>query len=73
MLCVPAFDTEFGRFYKFETLTLFPFDTRLFATEMMTEAELTWVNSYNEHVYETLSPALDAEARAWLRDKTQAI
>ncbi len=73
VLCVPAFDTEFGRFYKFETLTLFPFDTRLFATEMMTEAELTWVNSYNEHVYETLSPALDAEARAWLRDKTQAI
>ena len=73
VLCVPALDTEFGRFYKFETLTLFPFDTRLFATEMMTEKELEWVNAYNARVRETLSPALDAEARAWLEAKTQAI
>ena len=73
MLCVPALDTEFGRFYKFETLTLFPFDTRLFATEMMTESELEWVNQYNARVYEELSPALDPEAREWLAAKTQAI
>ena len=73
VLTVPAFDTEFGRFYKFRTLTLFPFDTRLFATEMMTEAELTWVNAYNEHVREELTPALDAEAAAWLAEKTAAI
>ncbi|MDE6137442.1 MAG: aminopeptidase P family protein, partial [Muribaculaceae bacterium] len=73
VLCVPALDTEFGRFYKFETLTLFPFDTRLFATEMMTEAELSWVNAYNERVCNELSPMLDADARAWLESKTQAI
>ena len=73
VLTVPAFDTEFGRFYKFETLTLFPFDTRLFATEMMTEQELAWVNAYNERVREVLSPTLDDEARAWLASKTQAI
>ena len=73
MLTVPAFDTEFGRFYKFETLTLFPFDTRLLATEMMTEDELTWINRYHTHVYDTLAPALDESARAWLKEKTQAI
>ena len=73
VLCVPALDTEFGRFYKFETLTRFPFDTRLFATEMMTEAELSWVNTYNERVCNELSPMLDADARAWLESKTQAI
>lgn len=73
VLTVPAFDTEFGRFYKFETLTLFPFDTRLLATEMMTEDELTWINRYHTHVYDTLSPALDESARAWLKEKTQAI
>ena len=73
VLCVPALDTEFGHFYKFETLTLFPFDTRLFATEMMTEAELSWVNAYNERVCRELSPMLDADARAWLESKTQAI
>lgn len=73
VLTVPAFDTEFGRFYKFETLTLFPFDTRLLATEMMTEDELTWINRYHAHVYDTLAPVLDEPARAWLRAKTEAI
>lgn len=73
VLTVPAFDTEFGSFYKFETLTLFPFDTRLLATEMMTEDELTWINRYHTHVYDTLAPALDESARAWLKEKTQAI
>ncbi|MDE6497875.1 MAG: aminopeptidase P family protein [Muribaculaceae bacterium] len=73
VLCVPALDTEFGRFYKFETLTLFPFDTRLFATEMMTESELEWVNNYNARVYDTLAPELDTAAREWLAAKTQAI
>ena len=73
VLTVPAFDTEFGRFYKFETLTLFPFDTRLLATEMMTEDELTWINRYHAHVYDTLAPELDEPARAWLKEKTEAI
>ncbi len=73
VLTVPAFDTEFGRFYKFETLTLFPFDTRLLATEMMTEDELTWINRYHAHVYDTLAPALDEPAREWLKEKTEAI
>lgn len=73
VLTVPAFDTEFGRFYKFETLTLFPFDTRLLATEMMTEDELTWINRYHTHVYDTLAPVLDEPARAWLKEKTEAI
>lgn len=29
VLTVPAFTTEFGNFYKFETVTLFPFDLKL--------------------------------------------
>lgn len=73
VLTVPALDTEFGRFYRFETLTLFPFDTRLFATEMMTEAELAWVNAYNSRVYDALAPMLGKESREWLESKTQSI
>jgi len=73
VLTVPACETEFGRFYKFETLTLFPFDTRLFDTKMMTESEIAWVNAYNARVCDTLSPLLDAGARAWLESKTKAI
>ena len=73
VLTVPALDTEFGRFYRFETLTLFTFDTRLFATEMMTEAELAWVNAYNSRVYDALAPMLGKQAREWLESKTQSI
>ena len=44
VLTVPAFTTEFGRFFKFETMTLFPFDRSLFDTSIMTPEEINWVN-----------------------------
>lgn len=70
VLTVPAMTTEFGRFLKFEPLTMFPFDRSLFNTSMMTEDEIKWVNDYHTRVYETLSPALDATEKEWLKSKT---
>ena len=71
MLTVPAFTTEFGRFFKFETLTLFPFDLSLFDTEIMTDDEIAWLNNYHATVRERLMPALDTdEEREWLRAHT---
>lgn len=70
VLTVPAMTTEFGRFLKFEPLTMFPFDRSLFDTSMMTEDEIKWVNDYHARVYETLSPALDAAEKEWLKSKT---
>lgn len=70
VLTVPAMTTEFGRFYKFETLTLFPFDLRLFDRDIMTAEEIDWLNSYHATVRERLTPHLDATEAAWLAEKT---
>jgi Xaa-Pro aminopeptidase len=74
VLTVPAFSTEFGDFLKFETITLFPFDLRLFDTSLMTDAEIEWVNNYHNKVRSILLPRLDTDAeRQWLTDKTQPL
>ncbi len=74
VLTVPAFSTEFGDFLKFETITLFPFDLRLFDTSLMTDTEIEWVNNYHNKVRSILLPRLDTDAeRQWLTDKTQPL
>ena len=70
VLTIPAFTTEFGNFYRFETMTLFPFDRALFDTAIMTAEEIAWVNGYHDMVYNRLSPLLDGDQAAWLREKT---
>ncbi len=73
ILCVPDTVTEFGQFLKFEPLTLFPFDIRLFQTEIMTPEEIKWVNDYHARVREALTPLLSPEEAAWLADKTREL
>lgn len=73
ILCVPDTVTEFGQFLKFEPLTLFPFDLRLFQTEIMTPEEIQWVNDYHARVREALTPLLSPEEAAWLADKTREL
>lgn len=73
VLTVEAFTTEFGRFYRFEPMTLFPWDLSLFDTAIMTQEEINWVNGYHAEVYRRLSPRLDAEQAAWLREKTREL
>lgn len=73
IVTVPAMKTEFGQFYKFDTLTLFPFDLRLFETEIMTDEEIAWLNAYHEEVRNRLTPLLKPEEQAWLAEKTQPL
>lgn len=73
ILCVPDTVTEFGQFLKFEPLTLFPFDIRLFQTEIMTPEEIKWVNDYHARVREALTPLLSPEEAAWLADNTREL
>ena len=73
ILTVPAMSTEFGRFLKFEVLTLFPFDLRLIDTDIMTDDEVNWVNSYHAKVRERLLPFLNAEEQNWLIQKTETL
>ncbi|MBD5269722.1 MAG: aminopeptidase P family protein [Bacteroides sp.] len=64
---------EFGQFYRFETMTLFPFDLRLFETAIMTDEEIDWLNAYHKKVRERLTPLLTAEEGAWLAEKTKEL
>ena len=73
VLTVPAFTTDFGEFLKFETLTLFPFDIRLFDTAIMSDDEIRWVNDYHAMVCERLLPHLNAEQQQWLIAKTRKL
>ena len=63
----------FGPYYTFEHLTLCPILTSPILTDMLTEEEKTWFNSYQQTVYDRLSPMLDKEHQTWLRDVTQPI
>lgn len=69
----PQFTTEYGDFYSFETLTLFPIDTTPIVKELLTEDEIKWLNDYHKNVYEKLSPLVNKEEATWLKAKTQAI
>ncbi|MCC6310710.1 MAG: aminopeptidase P family N-terminal domain-containing protein [Trueperaceae bacterium] len=60
----------FGEFYRFETLTLCPFDPALIETGMLTSDETEWLNEYHARVERSLSPHLTEPERAWLREKT---
>ncbi len=73
VLTVPAMTTEFGRFLKFETLTLFPFDRKLFDLSIMTPQEIQWVNEYHDKVRRELSPLLSPEENAWLTERTMPL
>ena len=70
---VPDCTTEFGDFYKFDTLTLFPYDTQLIDVDLLSESEKEWINSYQSNVFAQLSPMLNAEECAWLKEKCRAL
>ncbi|NNE21784.1 MAG: aminopeptidase P family protein [Rhizobiales bacterium] len=56
-----------------ETLTLCPIDRRLIAAKLMTDEELAWLNAYHTRVHDELSPALDKDEAAWLKQATAEI
>ncbi|MGN0258385.1 MAG: aminopeptidase P family protein [Bacteroides sp.] len=73
LLIVPAQETAFGPFFRFEPLTLCPIDKAPIEREMLTAEEVEWLNSYHRTVYEKLSPRLDAETREWLKEACSAL
>ena len=66
-------ETEFGKFLGFETLTLCYIDTKLIIPSMLSVREHAWLNKYHQMVYDLISPHLDEEEKAWLKEKTAEI
>jgi Xaa-Pro aminopeptidase len=54
----------------FETITLAPIDRHAIEPALLTAAEIAWLDAYHARVRETLTPLVDAETAAWLREAT---
>ncbi len=57
----------------FETLTLVPFDKRLLKVELLSAAELHWLNAYHATVLSRVGPLLEGDDLAWLERATSPI
>ena len=73
MIAMPYKTTAFGDFLQFEILTLCPIDTAPIDVEMLTEDEIQWLDNYHKMVFHRLSPHLDGEDVAWLREATKPL
>lgn len=60
---------EYGDFYQFNNLTLFPYDMTLTDFDMLTQEETEWIKEYHEEVRKRLSPLLKEDEREWLYNK----
>lgn len=72
LVCQSDIKTECP-FYRFDTLTLVPIDTRLIITEWLTAAEREWLNAYHQQIRNYLLPHLTAEPAAWLLEVTEPL
>lgn len=71
VMCVePDQANEYGRFLRFEILTLCFIDTKPLLPELLAPWQIEWLNSYQQRVYTELSPFLDEEERRWLAART---
>lgn len=73
LLIVPAIESEFGSFMKFEPLTLCPIDKEAIMTDMLSDEEITWFNEYHQMVYSRLSEKLNKEEQEWLKEATSPL
>ena len=73
ILTQKATENEFGDFYRFETLTLCPIDTRCIEVGLLNASERRWLNDYHARVREELAPHLNQDALQWLLARTEPI
>lgn len=73
LLCKEAQKNEYGQFLEFETITLCPFDLDLIDSKYLDKETLDSLNAYHKMVYDTLSPYLNDEEKAFLKKETRTI
>lgn len=73
VLCTEDEETQFGKFLKFETVSLCYLDKSLIDIDLLDKKEIDWINSYHSEVFEKLSPSLTEKERIWLGEKTSRL
>ncbi len=64
---------DYGQFMYFEPITYIPMDLDAINPDMMSEEEKKLLNTYHKTVYEKVSPYLNEEEKAWLKEYTREI
>lgn len=62
LLCVEA---ENG--YAFEPITFCPYEREAIDIDLLTEAEISYINDYHQQVLEKIAPYLNEEENEWLK------
>lgn len=73
LLCVLDEVNEYGKFLKFEPITLVPFDLDAIDPDFMTPEERKQLNDYHKHVYEVIAPYLEEDEREYLAKYTREV
>ncbi|MCD8081389.1 MAG: aminopeptidase P family protein [Bacteroides sp.] len=60
----------YGEYYAFETLTLCPICRKGIDLHMLTDEEISWINTYHAEVYRQIAPSLTPAEQTWLREQT---
>ena len=66
-------ETEFGKFSKFETVTLCVIDKIQIVVELLLEEEKQRLNDYHKVVFEKISPSVEGDVLEWLKNATESI
>ena len=73
LLCRMGERNEFGQFMYFEDLTCAPIDLDGIDTAAMEKSEIQILNDYHKAVFERLSPYLEGEELAFLKEATREV
>jgi Xaa-Pro aminopeptidase len=73
ILCYEDEETEFGKFLKFDTVSLCYIDKSMIDISLLERNEIVWLNRYHATVYGKIAPHLTPEEGEWLKEKTIAI
>ena len=60
-------------FLEFETLTLVPYARNLINVNMLSLAQVNWINNYHNKLYKKLSNNLNNKTKNWLLEQTKPI
>lgn len=73
LITVPAENSGFGEFLKFETVSLCPIDLDLVERTLLDAEEIAWLNAYHKQVWNNLAPLLNEAEKGWLWQETRGI
>ena len=73
MFVKPYMSTPDGQFMQFENMTFIPIDLDGIDKKYLSQDDVKMLNEYHRQVFETVSPLLDEEVKAWLKEYTREI